>query len=1101
MITIAFSLHHYSIRGSERAIYQYAYYCNKIFGYRSIIIISENYQYKEDYKGKKIHDENIKLLFDNSFDKTIIYKNKNHLYEELKANNVNIIYSLEAGNIKNEMLLFEDIPLIIHCIFYCNRELKLGATIYGAISEEVVSDKNYYVPIVPHIVEIDSKEESNLRKELNIPNNSIVFGNYGGEKSFDLSFVHKIIEEYHNSNVYFLFMNTNNFLKEKKNNVIFLPSNTNIDYKVKFINTCDAFLHGRNQGESFGLAIGEFSLKNKPIITFKRGCKYHPIEVDLEHTTHHSILKEKGIYYSNPAELLDIFANWNKYYDKNKDYNCYKEFNPMSVMTSFNQFFIIPLTFMLNNRSIISLYETENLNFYQFISNLIIKDNYSFNKNIFSLLKLIIKKLNIKNYYSYECGFGIYEILLADNFKELKVYVKEQKMSPLLINNILINKIKNIQLFDKRESKIDMISFNYKCNKEDLNNTIPFIFINLDPIAYNDRYDNVSYYYEKIKSTHILFEVDKYHYLAVSKNKKYEFKAALSRYVKRSSIVPTNIFQVKYQLYLKPKNINNQKIYLTYNYSDPKELIKIWKRMIPSTSNLVLTNNKSQEYSIIVNKPHINDLKEKKYTPNKTIVLRMEPNTSTAKHWNDWYDKKEDFMYFLDLEKFRNNVEWHLDITYDQLLYHQPIKTKTLSAIVSSLYEMSGHKLRIDFLKELEQHTPIDIYGKDNKFNFKQYKGTLPPHNKNDGLFPYKYHFAAENCDIYTTEKFYDGILSECYIFYYGWKKLNTFIDERTYTYLDLNDIKGSINKVIEVIRNNEWEKTIDIIRREKIKILKYLSFEPHIQSLISLSNLECVVINLNRRPDRWQNFLKQANKENFAKFTRFQAIDGKELTAKPGLSGAQTSNIDDLQKNLFPNWLRKTIPPKIGEIGCLLSHYKLWEHIVQTNLERLFIMEDDAKLVDNFIDHLSDLESYLKVENIDYDILFIGYHYNNDFIKENNIQINEINDKPIVTLEEMRNKKLNKEKEILNLHKESDLFSYHGGGTQGYIITQKGAQKMINIIKSLGFVWPVDYHMLFCGSIKIQEQFRVKIYSCTKRLVLADMFEINNKVDSDVQE
>ena len=52
---------------------------------------------------------------------------------------------------------------------------------------------------------------------------------------------------------YWPFFN-NNFLYQK--------------YKIKFINSCDAMLHGRSLGESFGIACGEFAIRNKPIFTY-----------------------------------------------------------------------------------------------------------------------------------------------------------------------------------------------------------------------------------------------------------------------------------------------------------------------------------------------------------------------------------------------------------------------------------------------------------------------------------------------------------------------------------------------------------------------------------------------------------------------------------------------------------------------------------------------------------------------------------------------------------------------------------------------------------------------------------------------------------------
>ena len=45
--------------------------------------------------------------------------------------------------------------------------------------------------------------------------------------------------------------------------------------KVKFINTCDAMLWARSGGETFGLSIAEFSIKNKPVFCADVGSRAH----------------------------------------------------------------------------------------------------------------------------------------------------------------------------------------------------------------------------------------------------------------------------------------------------------------------------------------------------------------------------------------------------------------------------------------------------------------------------------------------------------------------------------------------------------------------------------------------------------------------------------------------------------------------------------------------------------------------------------------------------------------------------------------------------------------------------------------------------------
>ena len=77
--------------------------------------------------------------------------------------------------------------------------------------------------------------------------------------------------------------------------------------KKKFINTCDALLHAIYGGETFGLTCGEFSICEKPVITFG-GSR------EREHLL---ILKDKVITYNNSNEILNILNTFKKHDMKN----------------------------------------------------------------------------------------------------------------------------------------------------------------------------------------------------------------------------------------------------------------------------------------------------------------------------------------------------------------------------------------------------------------------------------------------------------------------------------------------------------------------------------------------------------------------------------------------------------------------------------------------------------------------------------------------------------------------------------------------------------------------------------------------------------------
>ena len=88
-------------------------------------------------------------------------------------------------------------------------------------------------------------------------------------------------------------------------------------------------IHARNQGETFGMAIGEFSICNKPVISSPIGDPAH---------THH--LREKGIWYNNKNDSLntsDTFQNIGK--ERLNSANWITEYNKMTpeyIMEIFN---------------------------------------------------------------------------------------------------------------------------------------------------------------------------------------------------------------------------------------------------------------------------------------------------------------------------------------------------------------------------------------------------------------------------------------------------------------------------------------------------------------------------------------------------------------------------------------------------------------------------------------------------------------------------------------------------------------------------------------------------------------------------------------------
>lgn len=87
-------------------------------------------------------------------------------------------------------------------------------------------------------------------------------------------------------------------------------------------------------------------------------------------------------------------------------------------------------------------------------------------------------------------------------------------------------------------------------------------------------------------------------------------------------------------------------------------------------------------------------------------------------------------------------------------------------------------------------------------------------------------------------------------------------------------------------------------------------------------------LINLRRRPDRLKRMMQSFNELGIESEV-FSAIDGKDINANyiKKLGIKQLNNYKD------PWWKRDM---KYGEIGCFLSHYFIWQEIVQNKYEKV---------------------------------------------------------------------------------------------------------------------------------------------------------------------
>jgi len=86
----------------------------------------------------------------------------------------------------------------------------------------------------------------------------------------------------------------------------------------------------------------------------------------------------------------------------------------------------------------------------------------------------------------------------------------------------------------------------------------------------------------------------------------------------------------------------------------------------------------------------------------------------------------------------------------------------------------------------------------------------------------------------FITEKIWEPIICETLVFYYGAPNVKDYIDERAYVQLDMNDFEKSYQIIKTAIEEDWWSQRIDIIRKEKIKIMYELGFFPVIEKIIN---------------------------------------------------------------------------------------------------------------------------------------------------------------------------------------------------------------------------------------------------------------------------
>lgn len=171
---VGFLTNKLTLRGTEIAMYDYADFNETMLNNKSIIITRLFSKIEHEFDVSL--DAYIKFRKRFPVDYYETHADIDALVEKHKITHLYIIKSGSCDGLVSTKCLN-----LIHCVFDTSQP---HGDVYATISNDVNRLFNTNCPVVPHMIRNHETTED-LRRELNIPTNAIVFGRYGGVETFD----------------------------------------------------------------------------------------------------------------------------------------------------------------------------------------------------------------------------------------------------------------------------------------------------------------------------------------------------------------------------------------------------------------------------------------------------------------------------------------------------------------------------------------------------------------------------------------------------------------------------------------------------------------------------------------------------------------------------------------------------------------------------------------------------------------------------------------------------------------------------------------------------------------------------------------------------
>ena len=317
MTTIAFLVRELHLRGTCVASYSYADAAETVLGHRPIVFF--------DLRAR--HDSRAAERFGRRFS-LVGYESEDDLDRLLARERVDLMH-VQKGD-RRDCRIARAAPTAVHQVFPAFARDAHGSA-YAYIScwlaRVCAGDRG---PCVPYIVALPPAA-GDLRHELGIPADALALGCHGGADSFDLECARRALAAAleRRRDLWFVGLNLTPFLKHER--AVFLPGVFELKRKRAFLETCDAMLHARARGETFGLAVAEFSVANRPVLT----------PANTRERAHLEMLGDAALLYRGERDLLRQLLALDRAELKRRDWDRYSAaYAAAPVMRRFQSVFV-----------------------------------------------------------------------------------------------------------------------------------------------------------------------------------------------------------------------------------------------------------------------------------------------------------------------------------------------------------------------------------------------------------------------------------------------------------------------------------------------------------------------------------------------------------------------------------------------------------------------------------------------------------------------------------------------------------------------------------------------------------------------------------------